>query len=157
MQKTQRSMIFLFTLVQKKFYGLVGANVAGKSTLIKSCCGLIAFDRGEIRIAGKSFVAGLLVACAIVNSQLYDSIDNQWLFAMPILVNYILISRVSVVIIMAYIIDALMLIPAVAVTVMYSGGAPCKGRAGQQVELLPDKEWPTIRSESWAVCGNVHC
>ena len=39
---------------------------------------------------------------------------------MPIPANYILISRVSVVIMVDYIIDALMLIPAVVVTVMYS-------------------------------------
>lgn len=66
------------------------------------------------------FVASLLATCTIVNSQLYDSVDNHLLFAMPIPANYILISRVSVVIMVDYIIDALMLIPAVVVTVMYS-------------------------------------
>lgn len=66
------------------------------------------------------FVVSLLATCTIVNSQLYDSKDNHLLFAMPIPTNYILISRVSVVIMVDYIIDVLMLIPAVAVTIMYS-------------------------------------
>lgn len=65
--------------------------------------------------------ASLLAACAIINAQLYDSADNQLLFAMPIPVGYILISRLSVVMIVDYMIDAFMLVPAAAVTVMYSG------------------------------------
>ncbi|MGN0517423.1 MAG: ABC transporter ATP-binding protein [Acutalibacteraceae bacterium] len=35
-------------------YGFIGLNGAGKTTTIKSCCGLLRFDSGEIYINGRS-------------------------------------------------------------------------------------------------------
>lgn len=35
-------------------YGFIGLNGAGKTTTIKSCCGLLRFDEGEIYINGRS-------------------------------------------------------------------------------------------------------
>ncbi len=40
------------TLQRGEIFGLLGANGAGKTTLIKIICGLIAGDKGEIRILG---------------------------------------------------------------------------------------------------------
>ena len=37
-----------------EIYGFIGHNGAGKTTTIKSCCGLIHFDKGEIFIDGHS-------------------------------------------------------------------------------------------------------
>jgi ABC-2 type transport system ATP-binding protein len=37
-----------------EIYGFIGHNGAGKTTTIKSVCGLLSFDSGEILIAGKS-------------------------------------------------------------------------------------------------------
>ena len=39
-----------------EIYGFIGHNGAGKTTTIKSCCGLIHFDKGEILIDGHSIV-----------------------------------------------------------------------------------------------------
>lgn len=35
-------------------YGFIGRNGAGKTTTIKSCCGLLRFDEGNIKIGGIS-------------------------------------------------------------------------------------------------------
>ena len=35
-------------------YGFIGHNGAGKTTTIKSCCGILKFDNGEIYIDGVS-------------------------------------------------------------------------------------------------------
>lgn len=37
-----------------EIYGFIGHNGAGKTTVIKSCCGLLSFDEGEVYINGKS-------------------------------------------------------------------------------------------------------
>lgn len=37
-----------------QIYGFIGHNGAGKTTTIKSCCGIIGFDKGEILIDGIS-------------------------------------------------------------------------------------------------------
>lgn len=37
-----------------EIYGFIGHNGAGKTTTIKSCCGILKFDAGEIYINGKS-------------------------------------------------------------------------------------------------------
>ena len=34
--------------------GFIGHNGAGKTTTIKACCGILQFDKGEIKIAGRS-------------------------------------------------------------------------------------------------------
>jgi ABC-2 type transport system ATP-binding protein len=40
-----------------EIYGFIGHNGAGKTTTIKSCCGILGFDSGEIYIDGKSIKA----------------------------------------------------------------------------------------------------
>ena len=35
-------------------YGFIGHNGAGKTTTLKSCCGILSFDEGEITVAGRS-------------------------------------------------------------------------------------------------------
>ena len=35
-----------------EIYGFIGHNGAGKTTAIKSCCGILPFDQGEIFIKG---------------------------------------------------------------------------------------------------------
>jgi len=37
-----------------EIYGFIGHNGAGKTTTIKACCGILAFDSGEIYIDGLS-------------------------------------------------------------------------------------------------------
>ena len=37
-----------------QIYGFIGHNGAGKTTTIKSCCGIVKFDQGEILINGIS-------------------------------------------------------------------------------------------------------
>ena len=37
-----------------EIYGFIGHNGAGKTTTIKSCCGILQFDRGEIAVDGVS-------------------------------------------------------------------------------------------------------
>lgn len=39
-----------------EIYGFIGHNGAGKTTTIKSCCGILQFDQGEIYIDGESIV-----------------------------------------------------------------------------------------------------
>lgn len=49
--------------IQKgEIYGFIGHNGAGKTTTIKSCCGILRFDEGEIYIDGTS-VKGNELAC----------------------------------------------------------------------------------------------
>jgi ABC-2 type transport system ATP-binding protein len=43
---------FSFTVGERELVALAGPDGAGKTTLFRSICGLIEFDRGEIRIAG---------------------------------------------------------------------------------------------------------
>ena len=43
-----------FTVNQGEIFAFIGHNGAGKTTLIKSICGIIDFDSGEILIDGKS-------------------------------------------------------------------------------------------------------
>ena len=37
-----------------EIYGFIGHNGAGKTTTIKSCCGILQFEEGDIRINGIS-------------------------------------------------------------------------------------------------------
>ncbi len=37
-----------------EIYGFIGHNGAGKTTTIKSCCGILDFEEGEIKVAGKN-------------------------------------------------------------------------------------------------------
>lgn len=37
-----------------EIYGFIGHNGAGKTTTIKSCCGILQFDQGEIFVDGVS-------------------------------------------------------------------------------------------------------
>lgn len=37
-----------------EIYGFIGHNGAGKTTTIKSCCGILQFEEGEILIDGTS-------------------------------------------------------------------------------------------------------
>lgn len=39
-----------------EIYGFIGHNGAGKTTTIKSCCGILKFDEGEILIDGQSIL-----------------------------------------------------------------------------------------------------
>lgn len=49
--------------IQKgEIYGFIGHNGAGKTTTIKACCGILAFDEGEVFIDGTSVKADPL-AC----------------------------------------------------------------------------------------------
>ena len=40
-----------------EIYGFIGHNGAGKTTTLKSCCGIIQFDQGEIYVGGRSIKA----------------------------------------------------------------------------------------------------
>lgn len=58
-------------------YGFIGHNGAGKTTTIKSCCGLIRFDAGEIYIDGKSIIDEPIKCKRVMgyipdNPELYD-------------------------------------------------------------------------------------
>ena len=37
-----------------EIYGFIGHNGAGKTTTLKSCCGILQYDSGEIHVAGQS-------------------------------------------------------------------------------------------------------
>ncbi len=60
-----------------EIYGFIGHNGAGKTTTIKSCCGILSFDEGEIFIDGMS-VKEKPVECKKIlayipdNPELYD-------------------------------------------------------------------------------------
>ena len=45
------------TVKDGEIYGFIGHNGAGKTTTIKACCGILAFDEGEIFIDGTSVKA----------------------------------------------------------------------------------------------------
>ena len=47
-----------------EIYGFIGHNGAGKTTTIKSCCGILQFEEGEILIDGTS-VKEQPLACTI--------------------------------------------------------------------------------------------
>ena len=60
-----------------EIYGFIGHNGAGKTTTIKSCCGIIGFDSGEIYIDGisvkeKSIECKRKIAYIPDNPDLYD-------------------------------------------------------------------------------------
>ena len=60
-----------------EIYGFIGHNGAGKTTTIKSCCGILKFDSGEIRIDGvsmkeKSLECKSKLAYIPDNPDLYD-------------------------------------------------------------------------------------
>ena len=57
-----------------EIYGFIGHNGAGKSTTIKSCCGILKFDSGEIYIDGKSIKQDPL-ACKKVMAYIPDNPD----------------------------------------------------------------------------------
>lgn len=57
-----------------EIYGFIGHNGAGKTTTIKSCCGLIDFDEGEIIIDGMSIKEKPL-ECKKILSYLPDNPD----------------------------------------------------------------------------------
>ncbi len=60
-----------------EIYGFIGHNGAGKTTTIKSCCGILSFDEGEIYIDGMSIKENALEAKKNIayipdNPDLYD-------------------------------------------------------------------------------------
>ena len=64
-----------------QIYGFIGHNGAGKTTTIKSCCGLLPFDIGEITVGGRSVTRDPLGAKKIMayipdNPDLYDFLSG---------------------------------------------------------------------------------
>ncbi len=57
-----------------EIHAFIGRNGAGKTTTIKSCCGILPFDSGEITIDGRS-VASDPVACKKMIAYLPDNPD----------------------------------------------------------------------------------
>ena len=57
-----------------EIYGFIGHNGAGKTTTIKSCCGILQFDSGEILIDGKSITRDPL-GCKSVLAYIPDNPD----------------------------------------------------------------------------------
>ncbi len=57
-----------------EIYGFIGHNGAGKTTTIKSCCGILQFDSGEILIDGKSITKDPL-GCKSVLAYIPDNPD----------------------------------------------------------------------------------
>ena len=57
-----------------EIYGFIGHNGAGKTTTIKSCCGILQFDNGEILIDGKSISKDPL-GCKSVLAYIPDNPD----------------------------------------------------------------------------------
>lgn len=57
-----------------EIYGFIGHNGAGKTTTIKSCCGILQFDSGEILVNGKSIQKDPL-ACKAVMAYIPDNPD----------------------------------------------------------------------------------
>ena len=55
-------------------YGFIGHNGAGKTTTIKSCCGILQFDSGEILIDGKSITKDP-IGCKSVLAYIPDNPD----------------------------------------------------------------------------------
>lgn len=64
-----------------EIYGFIGHNGAGKTTTIKSCCGIIGFDEGEILINGipikeKPLECKKIMAYIPDNPDLYDFLSG---------------------------------------------------------------------------------
>ncbi len=57
-----------------EIYGFLGHNGAGKTTTLKSCCGILRFDAGEITVAGKSIRTDP-IACKQVMAYIPDNPD----------------------------------------------------------------------------------
>ena len=57
-----------------EIYGFIGHNGAGKTTTLKSCCGILHFDAGEITVAGKSIRTDP-IACKQVMAYIPDNPD----------------------------------------------------------------------------------
>ena len=57
-----------------EIYGFIGHNGAGKTTALKSCCGILRFDAGEITVAGKSIRTDP-IACKQVMAYIPDNPD----------------------------------------------------------------------------------
>ncbi len=57
-----------------EIYGFIGHNGAGKTTAIKSCCGILQFDKGEIYIDGVS-VKEDPIACKSMLAYIPDNPD----------------------------------------------------------------------------------
>ncbi len=57
-----------------EIYGFIGHNGAGKTTTLKSCCGILRFDAGEIYVAGKSIRTDP-IACKQVMAYIPDNPD----------------------------------------------------------------------------------
>ena len=57
-----------------EIYGFIGHNGAGKTTTIKSCCGILQFDNGEILIDGK-FISKDPLGCKSVLAYIPDNPD----------------------------------------------------------------------------------
>ena len=57
-----------------EIYGFIGHNGAGKTTTLKSCCGILRFDEGEIRIGGSSIRTDP-IACKRMMAYIPDNPD----------------------------------------------------------------------------------
>ena len=57
-----------------EIYGFIGHNGAGKTTTLKSCCGILRFDEGEIKIGGKSIRTDP-IACKQMMAYIPDNPD----------------------------------------------------------------------------------
>ena len=57
-----------------EIYGFIGHNGAGKTTTLKSCCGILRFDAGEITVAGKPIRTDP-IACKQVMAYIPDNPD----------------------------------------------------------------------------------
>ena len=68
-----------------EIYAFIGHNGAGKTTTLKSCCGILGFDSGDIRIDGVSILEDPVackkkLVCIPDNPDLYDFMTgNQYL------------------------------------------------------------------------------
>ena len=49
-----------------EIYGFIGHNGAGKTTTLKSCCGILQYDSGEILVDGVSMKENPLVCKEII-------------------------------------------------------------------------------------------
>ncbi len=57
-----------------EIYGFIGHNGAGKTTTLKSCCGILAFDEGEILVDGAS-IRRDPIACKKMMAYIPDNPD----------------------------------------------------------------------------------